>query len=882
VGLASTPTDAFLTKVPSRNAASALNAFEYDLCFEFKPDDTLNSKLFTQSALRKNVFAWVWVAHETSTKEYKTALNIDITDPQKRFELLSHPDRNFFGAIDILLSPIRKLNRYSRSQLYMKKFDDGFPHDEQSMNFVEISQCLPFKSFSIGAQMGPVGISTMNTQYFDRHVNDHRIYTSTFLVDNKPSVHCKLDTDKNFLPDNAADRGVVLHGLELNLNEFYSRADNRFFFKEKSVSHWVNSLELQYPGSMYDNGMGTVFTKTKYPFTKGKLEILSHDFVKNYKTDNELLKRYSGSERFIEQKIIDLSSFESLHIAPAGEIKSEDGSFYARIGKGFPGQEKFTDTIHSKVYLKNDQDTWQAHAVCQRPLVLTYELDRDLTSEELQLLKQNPIQLLFWVGKPENKTAVKHKLMIDYEKASLKGSHAILLYLLTNDVKIEVSVDESGTIPAENYIMRDGAAARLFDCSCSLVKDFKYYTPENTGLFTGNPIIIVDDFQDDERKEKALSKIRKEYKNGINNASIKFLLGFIPGKIVGKGVIIGWDVFCEWQSKGKVTSKTAVDSFDKGLKIFLDDILKKKDPSGLLTYKDAEKITKTMKFAEQVSTITSTYIESSSLVSSPLFDGAGFGDKPQSDSLYLLSVGSVTFNIDPKTLVSSKVLDSGNFEFFKNREIVGTRPFNYQFGDTGGLLARDVTDNPDSLASFRTNYQEKLIAFKEEFSKEQAVTLPEYLKKLASNTPGEKFTDILKKIGANSSLISYFEGNSLAQKFKKGLNDGANLSDDEQVVLTTFLNLVMYIDASFAFCPACNSIVSLSWGWCPYHATRELLGLTDTNGDGKFKEEFNEALKRKFSDPTIRNMLTTSYKTRDGDANRDRLLVHWTEFVIAN
>jgi hypothetical protein len=143
---------------------------------------------------------------------------------------------------------------------------------------------------------------------------------------------------------------------------------------------------------------------------------------------------------------------------------------------------------------------------------------------------------------------------------------------------------------------------------------------------------------------------------------------------------------------------------------------------------------------------------------------------------------------------------------------------------------------------------------------------------LASNTPGEKFSDILKKIGANSSLISYFENNGLAQKFKKGLNDSASLTDDERVVLTVFLNLVMYVDASFAFCPACNSIVSLSWGWCPYHATREMLGLIDTNGDGKFKEEFMIKIEGQRLDMILNSI---------AEENPQRLLVHWTEFIIS-
>jgi hypothetical protein len=113
-----------------------------------------------------------------------------------------------------------------------------------------------------------------------------------------------------------------------------------------------------------------------------------------------------------------------------------------------------------------------------------------------------------------------------YSKASQKGKHAILLYLLTNELKIEVSVDESGAVPAENYIMRDGAAARLFDSSCSLPKIFKYYTPENTGLCNDNPIIVVDDYQEDEKKKKHCTLAEKFSdmlkKTGANSALISY------------------------------------------------------------------------------------------------------------------------------------------------------------------------------------------------------------------------------------------------------------------------------------------------------------------------------------------------------------------------
>jgi hypothetical protein len=97
------------------------------------------------------------------------------------------------------------------------------------------------------------------------------------------------------------------------------------------------------------------------------------------------------------------------------------------------------------------------------------------------------------------------------------------------------------------------------------------------------------------------------------------------------------------------------------------------------------------------------------------------------------------------------------------------------------------------------------------------------------------------------------------------------------VELTAFLNLAMYIDSTFIFCPACGNMVSLSWGWCPYHATREMLNLTDSNQDGKLKDDF---LKKNVTKQTIQEILKSSTVDRMGNVNKERLLVHWTEFII--
>jgi hypothetical protein len=84
----------------------------------------------------------------------------------------------------------------------------------------------------------------------------------------------------------------------------------------------------------------------------------------------------------------------------------------------------------------------------------------------------------------------------------------------------------------------------------------------------------------------------------------------------------------------------------------------------------------------------------------------------------------------------------------------------------------------------------------------------------------------------------------------------------------------MYIDSTFIFCPACGNMVSLSWGWCPYHATREQLHLEDQNGDGKLKDEFTRDKRVKLN--TIASILNSPLDNSDDSTEKKfRLMLHY-------
>ncbi len=118
---------------------------------------------------------------------------------------------------------------------------------------------------------------------------------------------------------------------------------------------------------------------------------------------------------------------------------------------------------------------------------------------------------------------------------------------------------------------------------------------------------------------------------------------------------------------------------------------------------------------------------------------------------------------------------------------------------------------------------------------------------------------------------------------------GTQLDTQPNVNVSVTINLLMYSDATFIICPACERLMSKAWGWCPYHATAELIPLRDVDGDGSVKEEFVDMLMNQGHgqntppNPSVVGILEGPVRLGAAETtrpNRDRLLVHWSEFVI--
>ncbi len=605
-------------------------------------------------------------------------------------------------------------------------------------------------------------------------------------------------------------------------------------------------------------------------------------------------------DRFIEQKTIDLSEFNTIKILPVGEVSNE-GNTFAKIGKGFPGNESFIETMHTKIRIESSDDFWQAHAICHRPIIITYELERDLTDEEKQRLQKNPVKMVFWKIDNSKRTKVNYELQLDTSDGLKKGKHALILYIVTNELQLEITIDETGVVPIDNHILLDGSAAHYFDCSPAYLQPFTCFTPESTGLFNDNPLITFDDLVPDSQVDAKMEKLRTDYYKEMNTKGISFIADFLPGKVKSAFTDYGTR-FANIATQVDTEKDHQKESKEREIKTFFQDLLKKKDDQNNLSIIGTDDIElnkeranvesirdkaitkvstgiKYLKFIQEIRKLRSDYLESSSLVGSPMLNGIGFGEGQYTDTSYSMAVASKTYQIDSKTLTCTITPQTNGFEFFNNRKIKyqNKDPFDYQFGSSGGRLIRKNYKDVDSLSQFRPGFQDKIIKLKLALFKNKQVTVVNFLQVLASEHSESNLPGVLKSGGVNSNIIIFVDSKNIPLSIKNFLPNPSKLPPTEQANVLTILKLVLYVDARFIYCPACKQQVSLDWGWCPYHATRDQLKLTDGNGSGKLKDEF---LLMDETKQSIQTILNSPIADKFGNANNDRLLVHWTEFII--
>lgn len=274
------------------------------------------------------------------------------------------------------------------------------------------------------------------------------------------------------------------------------------------------------------------------------------------------------------------------------------------------------------------------------------------------------------------------------------------------------------------------------------------------------------------------------------------------------------------------------------------------------------------------------------LITNPFLQGTKFGeDQKAFDSIYLLSVNETKRCVENGSFVV-KTTDNTAM-FFMNRQVdritnmQSFTPFQYQFSPTGGFLERDNYNEDDSLFSgtMLEDFYSKLKNFKEKFSKE--------LKEMSG---GEmKAGDfsllivkkgILKKIFSNKNmnpdLVEYVGGDKIPELVDKYMISQKEFaSDQERIEFEAFRRLMGYLSAMYPRCPVCNNAVSMSWGWCPYHGTKEMLILKDRTDEGD-KGTLRDEFIREYGKRKIEDLMNNSMGEEE-----QRILVHCTEFMLS-
>ncbi|MDG5816651.1 hypothetical protein QA601_16255 [Chitinispirillales bacterium ANBcel5] len=828
---------------------------KHKIVFPLEFSEENSQKLFLPGHHNQVVFAWAWAINKES-KDFYSNFNVDPESWQDREAFLKEPDKDA-GILQNTLQwfGINTGGRiYSRNDVDSLDLDeksaggDNFQFDEPSLNCFVSRNGLPFSSFGIGRQIGPVGICKKgpdSAQYFRRSVLRPYSRNFTYLIDETPYLRITKDSNWQDVFD-YEDGG-----------EYHSRADDPFFFRSDSAAAFINTLE-RLPDQKYK------YKQLQFPLST--IAVLQHDFCKRYSN----LNLSFNSTSFIDYESIDLNKVKTVQIAGKQDIKDENGKLIATVERGIPGAG-FLNTCHSKVFIKNNE--YEAHTFTQRPLLINFELERDLSDEEVSELKEEPPKIEFAILGPNNRYIFfDYEPDIDFEFSREKGQHLCLVYLNT-ELPVFNATLVASNISLDNFRMSGKNFARSIPFEGQLSSEIVTYTPSPDGLFQGNPIISLDDYGTEKVRNKRLTDLRSELDRSIAKESGKFLLSFLPGNIADSAWEIAFDVWA-----GKETGNSNEQEIRmKALNLVLKAV-GGMDGNGNFAPHISGGM-KTLNFIIKIGTLIDQYRDKGMLHKSPFINGENFGDSLNfNDTLFLLSTTENKLTLNKEGITYSKKSNPDTLTILMNREVNlrdTKKVFHFQFGDTAGLLERSDRSRPDSLSSFRGEYQKKIFELKDALSIEDKTTVGDFLKALASTVRGRCLADIFEKVKVNKRMVDYTESNNISQLFERYLNENSIFTEDEVVKLTAFLNLIRYVDASFMICPACGHVVHLSWGWCPYHATRGMRFEGEYGGDDE-NERFHEHLLKKFGKVTVDEALKRDMRAKGSE----RHFVHWTEFEI--
>jgi hypothetical protein len=787
----------------------------HHLVIELPIEDDDLASLLEQPAYSKRVLAWCWLLSKHTKARYaegfwgnRGAGGVDITGREARMEFLQNGSSPLRSLLPHVTGQQRMQSRSEYNEpLLPPGCRDPFVYDEPTANSVRFSKFFPFAALEMGSQLGSIGLCRNNLETY---------YENEFL---RPHV-ALMD-----FPEQAARTMAKIHGpygpttesavvlvngkwgskpvtpqhvdvldrdYPFSINELQNSQEEQFLFRESSAALWTNSIEAeivthtsrapQPKANVAIDPKSLGHIKNAQYGKASKLAVLTFDMLADY-TGHVPSRTGIGTVTIVhdiwEQKEIDLAEYQSISI-PQADLRSENGSHVMRLGKGFPfpgGAQSFLPGwLHTKVALEADPTDcrWQAHPYAHRPLILSYELERNLRAEEEKKLLEG------WrSGKPEDTLAIELTFLADVpgsaasqfdmvlpfpfldSKCGKAGKHLALLYLTSPyGGSLWATIRANGLIqnpPTNGNILGNapdsqGGAKRQFRAvklqmigTPSLVT-YRTLDADNrplSGLFDGNPLVSLESMTPLETREKLVAADTRKFEYDSAAAGGKFILSFLPtwGSAAGST----WELAVKWADHLSDKSKNpsffakwskSVEVGSEVVKTVLSELLKKKGIKWVDANRDWAKSANDFLFGDLKA--TAGYLDKLNndlgalrnkiaTEISPLKRSAEFQKSPfERDELILMCLLKKEWALAPdsKGLAASLKPPEEVLTAFFVRPVnlpTGTRtPFIYCFGPQGGLLERADPSKSCSIDEPRMEFLSLLRDYKKQIEWEQS------------------------------------------------------------------------------------------------------------------------------------------------------------------
>ncbi len=680
------------------------------------------------------------------------------------------------------------------------------------------------------------------------------------------------------------------------------------------------------PGAVFSKGDLLAFTGGP----KGKVPVFSYDFLRDYRDKAPVFDGFIVRELLAsmwEQKELDLGEFDTVSI-PQAKVMDSKGFFQFEVGKGFPAaSQRYLNWMHTKVRIEGDRanDAWQAHAYCHRPVLLEYELKRDLRASEAARLKDAwtsnkatgelglSIEVDVEPGGAIDRPETAHTFLpfpfLD-ERCGKKGKHLVMLYVTTpHRRRLKVRLVPAGVAKVPPYMGLNLPGSVSIEVSTidSLVT---YRTDDQkggvlSGLFEGSPLVSIESLSALETRQKQLEEDSQKYEIVTARDQGKFVLSFIPE--FGTMLSAGWELslrLVDYEASGKrkaepVWRGKALELGAAILTEILEKVLKAKGAKLWDKIKDPTKYLSgdakaAGSYLDRLDNDLKALEDRIKAHTSPFKRSAEFQKDPRvRDQLVLvrlrkrewgLKAGKDGFEV--RAVAEEEVAEA----FFVRPVDLSTTtkaPFHYCFGPRGGLLERDDAGADSSIDKWERHFFDALRDYKGAVPEEQSVD--EYVRWLSDtqHLAGTPFSAPVKEyLAENGSKLVGFVGKHGGLP-KEGPVTGAARAN--LLAYSAVKHLWDYLNVTIIQCPACGHEMQLNWGWCPYHGRLE--GMSGLSGSKGWWDEFVAEMGNENSPWAVNDKATGEVKAASKATilqylkeasfkDATRLLVHCSQFIV--